>query len=104
MKIVQMCPLEQCSNLPHVQTRNITPCYNKEGVITDVTPIPQDIGHLLYVIWHNQTYLYQYNADTNRLEFRIQKLLCEKSSACHFAYSRLNAKMEGKWKSAAEQG
>ena len=41
-----MCPLKQCSNLPHVQTRNTTFCYNKEEIITEDIPIPQDKGHI----------------------------------------------------------
>ena len=47
MNIVQMCPLEQCSNVPHVQTRNINFCDNREGIITEDTriPVPQDKGH-----------------------------------------------------------
>jgi hypothetical protein len=43
---VEMCPLQKCSNLPHVQTRNITFCYNKGGIITVDIPIPQDKGHI----------------------------------------------------------
>jgi hypothetical protein len=41
-----MCLLEQFSNLSQVQTRNITFCYNKEGIITEDVPKPQDIGHI----------------------------------------------------------
>jgi hypothetical protein len=40
-----MCPLEQSLNLPHVQTRNITFNYKKEGTFTEDTPIPQDKEH-----------------------------------------------------------
>jgi len=45
---IQMCPiiLVQCSNLPHVQTRNITVCYNKDEIITKDIYIPQDKGHI----------------------------------------------------------
>jgi hypothetical protein len=32
----------QCSNLPHVQTRNKTFCYNKEGIIIKDMHILQD--------------------------------------------------------------
>jgi hypothetical protein len=43
---VQICPLQKCSNLPHMQTQNIILCYNKGGIITKDMPIPQDKGHL----------------------------------------------------------
>jgi hypothetical protein len=96
-----MCPLEQCSNPPHVQTQNITFCYNKEEIITKVIPLPQSKGHI--GIWHKLT-------STNTMQTRItyklklKKLLCEQSNACHLAYTRLNTKMEEKWMSAVLQG
>jgi hypothetical protein len=45
---------EQCSNVPLTkvfkstphETRNINFCYNKGGIITEDTPIPQDKGHI----------------------------------------------------------
>ena len=40
-----MCPM-QCSNLPNVQTRNMTFYYNKEGIITEDIPTPQDKGYI----------------------------------------------------------
>ena len=43
LNIVHMCPTVQCSNLPNIQTRNITLCYNKKIVIKDIH-ILQDEG------------------------------------------------------------
>jgi len=47
LNIDHMCPLEQCSDLPHVQTRIITFCYDREGIITEDIRIPQDKGHIV---------------------------------------------------------
>jgi hypothetical protein len=42
------CPLQNFSNLPHLQTRNINFCYNKEGIITEDIPIQQHKNALVY--------------------------------------------------------
>ena len=80
-------PLEQCSNLPPVQTRNIAFCYNKEGIITKVITIPQDKGHT--GIQYDTIKLTSINTMQTRIaqKLKFKKLLCEQSHACHFAYT-----------------
>ena len=75
MNTVQTCPLEQCSNLSHVQTRNTTPCYNKEGIITEYTP-----KHKIQdtIVYNDTTKL----TSTNTMQTRIAKKLKLKKKYC----------------------
>jgi hypothetical protein len=74
LNIVQTCSPVQCLYLPHVQTQNITFCYNKQGIISKAIHILQYKRPVGDIIWHNPTHIYKYNADIRRLEVKIQKI------------------------------